>query len=229
MNNILERLRGGLIVSVQAWPGSAIDDPYVLAAMAAAAEANGAVAVRMQGVANLVAARARVRIPIVGIIKREYEGFEPYITPTPEEVREIAATGADVIAFDATGRTRPGGTTLDDLVAAIHAAGRLAMADCATADDGVCAQSAEADIVATTLCGYTSGTKGTPLPALSLVRQLAELDTYVIAEGGVASPDDVAEALAAGADAVVVGTAITNIDALVREFAARAAKGHPDA
>ncbi|MBV8637168.1 MAG: putative N-acetylmannosamine-6-phosphate 2-epimerase [Candidatus Eremiobacteraeota bacterium] len=229
MNGVLERLRGGLIVSVQAWPGSAIDDPYVLAAMAAAAEANGAVAVRMQGVANLLAARARVRIPIVGIIKREYEGFEPYITPTLAEVREIAATGAEIIAFDATGRPRPGAVTVEDLVAAIHAEGRLAMADCATEDDGVCAQFAEADIVATTLCGYTAQTKGTPLPSLTFLRRLAELDTFVIAEGGVARPDDLARAFAAGADAVVVGTAITNIDALVREFAARAAKGHPDA
>ncbi len=229
MKHVLDALRGGLIVSVQAWPGSAIDDPYVLAAMAAAAEANGAVAVRMQGVANLSAARARIRIPIVGIIKREYEGFEPYITPTLDEVREIATTGAEIIAFDATGRTRPGGTSVDDLVAAIHAEGRLAMADCATGSDGVCAQSAEADIVATTLCGYTTETKGSPLPALSLVGEFAELDTFVIAEGGVARPDDVAKAFSSGADAVVVGTAITNVDALVREFAARAAKGHPDA
>lgn len=229
MSAILESLRGGLIVSVQAWPGSAIDDPYVLAAMAAAAEANGAVAVRMQGVANLDAARARIRIPIIGIIKREYEGFEPYITPTLAEVRAIAATGADIIAFDATGRARPGGTSIGDLVAAIHSEGRLAMADCATGGDGVCAQSAEADIVATTLCGYTRETKGTPLPALALVRELADLDTFVIAEGGVARPDDVAKAFSSGADAVVVGTAITNVDALVREFAARAAKGHPGA
>lgn len=217
--NLLERLRGGLIVSVQAWPGSAIDDPYVLAAMAAAAEANGAVAVRMQGVANLIAARARVSIPLIGIIKREYEGYEPYITPTLEEVREIAATGAEIIAFDATGRARPGGISVDELVEGIHGEGRLAMADCATASDGLCAQSAQADIVATTLCGYTPETKGSSLPALSLVRQLAELETFVIAEGGVARPADAANAFSSGADAVVVGTAITNIDALVREFA----------
>lgn len=223
--NLLERLRGGLIVSVQAWPGSAIDDPAVLAAMALAAERNGAVAVRMQGVENLRAARARVSAPVIGIIKREYAGFEPYITPTPVEVAQIAQTGAEIIAFDATGRARPGGVRIDDLIEAIHAAGCLAMADCATADDGVCAQAAGADIVATTLCGYTGQTKGISLPALALVRELAELDTFVICEGGVGSPDDLARAFENGADAVVVGTAITNIDALVREFAARTAKG----
>lgn len=223
--SILERIRGGLIVSVQAWPGSAIDDPYVLAAMAAAAEANGAVAVRMQGVDNLTAARRRVGIPIVGIIKRVYEGFEPYITPTLEEVRAIAQTGAEIIAFDATARARPGDCSVDEIVDEIHRLGRLAMADCAEAGDGLCARAAEADILATTLCGYTEHTKGVSLPALPLAREFASLNTFVIVEGGIACPDEVASAFESGANAVVVGTAITNVDALVREFATRAPKG----
>ena len=111
---------------------------------------------------------------------------------------------------------------IDDLVAAIHAHGRIAMADCASAADGLCAQAAEAEIVATTLCGYTPETKGATLPALSLVHEFAELDAFVIAEGGVGRPDDLARAFASGANAVVVGTAITNVDSLVREFASRA-------
>lgn len=222
---ILERLRGGLIVSVQAWPGSAIDDPAVLAAMAAAAEANGAVAVRMQGVENLRAARARVAVPIIGLIKRAYDGFEPYITATREEVRAIAATGAEIVAFDATSRARPGALDARDIVAEIHALGCVAMADCSDASDGLHARAAGAAILATTLAGYTEQTKGTPLPALQLARAFAQLDTFVIVEGGVGRPDDVARAFESGASAVVVGTAITNIDALVREFAARAPKG----
>ncbi|MDE2483129.1 MAG: N-acetylmannosamine-6-phosphate 2-epimerase [bacterium] len=222
--SLLERLRGGLIVSVQAWPGSAIDDPRVLAAMAAAAEANGAVGVRMQGVENLRAGRARVRVPIVGLIKREYAGFEPYITPTLREVAEVVESGAEIVAFDATERARPEGTSVEALVAAIHAAGCLAMADCATAGDALCAQAAGADIVGTTLCGYTATTQGASLPALAMVRECAELETFVICEGGVHRPEQLAEAIAAGADAVVVGTAITNTDWLVREFSARTAK-----
>jgi N-acylglucosamine-6-phosphate 2-epimerase len=211
--NPLDRLRGGLIVSVQAWPGSAIDDPHVLAAMAEAAAANGAVAVRMQGERNLRAARARVDVPIVGLIKREYPGYEPYITPTLDEVRAIAATGAEIIAFDATARTRPGGCTIEAIADEIDALG-----------DALSAVRESVPIVATTLCGYTSETKGTPLPALDLVKALAELDAFAICEGGVGSPDALAAAFAAGADAVVVGTAITNIDALVREFVARVPK-----
>jgi N-acylglucosamine-6-phosphate 2-epimerase len=222
--SILNDLRGGLIVSVQAKAGSAIDDPNVLAAMALAASQNGAVAVRMQGVANLRAARARVRVPIVGIIKREYPGYEPYITPSLEEVRAVVETGAEIVAFDATDRARPSGITVPELIAAIHSAGRLAMADCATLADARSAARAGADIVATTLAGYTPGTKGTPLPALGLVGELATLGTFTICEGGVARPEQLAAALAAGADAVVVGTAITNVDFLVGEFAKAAAK-----
>lgn len=218
--SVLEDLRGGLIVSVQAWPGSAIDDPYVLAAIAAAAEANGAVGVRVAGVANLLAVRARVGIPIIGIIKRTYTGFEPYITPTLLEVSEAIASGADVVAFDATPRPRPGGATVAKLTQVIRAAGRLAMADCATEEDAVHATQAGVDIVATTLCGYTEATKGQSLPALGLLAELVRLHPFAICEGGVASPAQVAQALSTGAGAVVVGTAITNVDALVREFVA---------
>jgi N-acylglucosamine-6-phosphate 2-epimerase len=215
---VLDTLRGGLIVSVQAWPGSALDDPYVLAAMAKAAEANGAAGVRVQGVANLKAVRARVSIPMIGIIKRDYDGYEPYITPTLDEVREVLDCGAEIVAFDATGRARPGGLATETLVDAIAAGGALAMADCATAADALCAQSVGADIVATTLCGFTRETKGASLPALDLVREISELDAFVVCEGGVHVPTQVGQALDSGADAVVVGTAITNVDWLVREF-----------
>jgi N-acylglucosamine-6-phosphate 2-epimerase len=221
----LERLQGGLIVSVQAWSGSAIDEPAVLVAMAAAAQANGAVAVRMQGTANLHAARARLSLPIIGLIKRDTPGFAPYITPTIEAAREVAACGVEIVAFDATGRRRPDGSSVESIVGAIHAGDALAMADCATAGDALAAMAAGADILATTLCGYTDETRGMALPALALVRELAELDAFVICEGGVHQPSEVGEALGAGADAVVVGTAITNTDWLVREFAARTAKG----
>lgn len=221
---LLERLRGGLIVSVQAWPGSAIDHPDVLAAIAQAAAANGAVGVRMQGVANLRAARARLDVPIVGLVKRDYPGFEPYITPTLDEVRAVAEAGADVIAFDATARPRPHGCSIQAIVEEIDALGRVAMADCAAPGDAMNALAQGAAIVATTLCGYTAETKGTPLPALGLVREFAELGGFTICEGGIHAPDGVSGAFGAGADAVVVGTAITNIDWLVREFASRAPK-----
>jgi putative N-acetylmannosamine-6-phosphate epimerase len=156
----------------------------------------------------------------VGIIKRQYEGHEPYITPTLREVREVLDCGAEIVAFDATGRPHPDGIEVAQIIAAIHAGGALAMADCALPDDGVCAQAAGADILATTLCGYTKETQGQTLPALELVRALAQLGSFVICEGGIHTPRCVGEAMLAGADAVVVGTAITNTEWLVRQYAA---------
>ncbi len=220
--NLLDSLRGGLIVSVQAWPGSALNDAHVIAAMARAAQDGGAVAVRVAGVEHLRAVRAAVALPIVGLIKREYAGFEPYITPTPAEVSEIVASGAEIVAFDATARPRPGETDAAALIALIHDAGRLALADCATAGDARSALALGADIVATTLCGYTAATKGITLPALDLVAELAQMGGFAICEGGVQTPAQLRAALDAGADAVVVGTAITNVDWLVRSFAGSA-------
>ena len=104
---LLDSIRGGLIVSVQAWRGSALDDPGVIAAMAKAAQESGAVAVRVAGSEHLRAVRARVALPIIGLIKREYPGFEPYITPTLEEVGAVVAGGAEIVAFDATRRRAP--------------------------------------------------------------------------------------------------------------------------
>jgi N-acylglucosamine-6-phosphate 2-epimerase len=223
--NALDALRGGLIVSVQAWQGSAIDRPAFIAAMARAAQEGGAVAVRVQGVANLEAVRAEVEVPVVGLIKRTYPGFAPYITPTPDEVSAILACGVDIVAFDATQRARPNGCTVGRLVDAIHAAGRTALADCATMEDALVARSSGADILATTLCGYTKETAGHPLPAVDLVAALRGRigeAAFIACEGGVQRPEQLRAALDAGADAVVVGTAITNVDWLVREFAGSA-------
>lgn len=215
---LLDRLRAGLVVSVQARGGSALDDPHVLAAMAAAAQENGAAGVRIQGVRNLEAVRRRVGVPIVGIIKREYDGFEPYITPTLREVEEVLACGVEIVAFDATARLRPGGTGIAALIERIHRGGALAMADCALPGDGERAKAAGVDILATTLCGYTKETKGRALPALDVVADFARLGTFVICEGGIHHPEDAAKAVQAGADAVVVGTAITNTEWLVQQY-----------
>ncbi|MBV8725257.1 MAG: N-acetylmannosamine-6-phosphate 2-epimerase [Candidatus Eremiobacteraeota bacterium] len=223
--SVLDELRGGLIVSAQAWAGSALDDPRVIAAMARAAQDGGAVAVRVAGSEHLAAVRRRVEVPIVALIKREYPGFEPYITPTFREVTECAASGAEIVAFDATERARPDGATVEALIDAIHRAGCLAMADCATLGDAAGAVAASADVVATTLCGYTPATQDHPLPAFDVVAALHDSGAFTVCEGGIRTPAHVRSAFEAGADAVVVGTAITNVDWLVREFAGAARRG----
>jgi len=212
-----ERLAGGLVVSVQAEADSLLNTPETIALLARVAERNGARAVRIEGAARIGAVRRAVRIPIIGIVKRSYPGFAPYITATEREVAEIAAAGADIIAFDATLRPRPG-PSIAALIASIHRRGALPMADCADLADARSAARDGAAIVATTLCGYTEASKGTVLPALDLVRAMRVAETFIVCEGGVASPGDVRDAFAAGADAVVVGTAITNVDVLVGRF-----------
>lgn len=219
MTGVLRQLHRGLIVSVQAPQGSALDDPAAIAAIAAAACEAGAAGVRIQSVAHLEAVRSRLTLPIVGLVKREYAGFEPYITPTLGEVRAILATGVQVVAFDATDRVRPDGSTPRRIVEAIRRGGALAMADCATESDGRRACEAGADIIATTLCGYTNETRGAALPALELVRALATFGTFVVCEGGIAQPESGRAALDAGANAIVVGTAITGVARRTQAFA----------
>lgn len=212
------RLRG-LIVSIQPAAESVLNAPETVALLARCAVANGAAGVRIEGGARIAAVRQAVDAPIVGLVKRSYPGFGPYITATEDEVAEIAAAGADVIAFDATARPHPNGFTVAAAIAAIRSRGRLAMADCATAADLAAAAAAGADAVATTLCGYTDETRGALLPAFGLLAPARATGAFAILEGGVASPDDVRRAFASGASAVVVGTAISDLDAQVRRFA----------
>ncbi len=215
----LDSLRGRLIVSVQAEAASPLGSPETIALLARCVVQNGAAGVRIEGAERIRAVRGAVSVPIVGIVKRVHPGFGPYITSTLEEVREVAAAGADIVAFDATARARAGGATVPDLVAAIATLGLLAMADCATPAEGAAATAAGAAVVATTLAGYTPETAGRSLPALDLVAAFARAHPFAICEGGIASPADAAAAFAAGAAAIVVGTAITNVDALTRGFA----------
>jgi N-acylglucosamine-6-phosphate 2-epimerase len=218
-SDVLGSLSGGLIVSVQAYADSVLNEPAAIALLSRCAAQNGAAGVRIEGSARIAAVRAAIDLPIVGIIKREHDGFAPYITSTAEEIAEVADAGAGIVAFDATARERSGGLDVAGLVAAAHDRGLLAMADCATAADVREAVAAGADVVATTLCGFTPETRGRPLPALDLVAAVCADHPFVVCEGGIATPEAARAAFAAGASAIVVGTAITNVDALVRRFA----------
>ena len=224
----LELLRGGLIVSVQANADSVLNGPETIAILARCAIGNGAAGVRIEGVARIAAVRAAIDAPIVGIIKRVHAGFEPYITSTLQEIGEAATAGAHIVAFDATERPHADGSGIRALIDEIHRHARLAMADCSSEEDARAAADAGADIVATTLAGYTGASRGHALPALDLVHRFSRFHGFVVCEGGVAEAASVKAAFAAGASAVVVGTALTNLDVLVSRFVAatpRAAAG----
>lgn len=219
MSDVLAGLRGGLVVSCQPVGGGPMDSPGIVAAMAAAAVAGGAAAVRIEGLDNLRAARDAVRVPIIGILKRDLADSPVRITPHVEDVAAIAGTGADIIAVDGTDRQRP--AAIADLLRAIHAAGCLAMADCATASDGAACKALGFDILGTTLSGYTAETATAEAgPDFGLIRAFRALGAFTMAEGRFNSPDLAARALAAGADAVTVGTALTRLEVMTGWFAA---------
>lgn len=222
INPIIERLRGGLVVSCQAPSGSPLDDPCIISAFALVAEQNGAAGVRINTPEHIVATKARVSVPIIGLEKVVTEESDVYITPTFDVARRVSESGAEIIAVDATRRLRPNGERVEDLIRQIQAELRKpAMADISTYDEAIYAADCGAEIIATTLCGYTVESRGAKLPALDLVERLARrLDAPVICEGGVASPGQLRRAFDCGAFAVMVGTAITGVGHLAQQFAA---------
>jgi N-acylglucosamine-6-phosphate 2-epimerase len=212
---------GSIVVSCQAGADNPLHGPDMMALMARAAVAGGAVAIRANGPRDVAAIRAAVDVPILGINKLG-DPAGVFITPDVEAAAAVVLAGADAVALDGTLRPRPDGRTLADHVAEIHA--RLAvpvMADVDTLAAGVAAREAGADIVASTLSGYTGAGPVPAGPDLALLAGLvAELDCPVIAEGRYWSPEDVQAGFAAGAHAIVVGTAITNPMAITRRFVA---------
>lgn len=209
MAGLLDGLRGGLIVSCQPVPGGPMDRPEIVAAFAMAALAGGAVGLRIEGEANLRAVRRLTRAPVIGLIKRDLADSAVRITPLLDDVAALASAGADIIAFDATDRDRP--VPREALVAAIHAAGKLAMADCAFPEDGARAHALGVDVLGSTMSGYTGGPVP-DAPDLHLVKALRRTGGFVVAEGRYHLPALAARAMQAGADAVVAGSAITRTE-----------------
>lgn len=212
-------LLNGLIVSCQAPADSPLHQPDVIAAMAAAAVQRGAVGVRIDSPSHVRAVRALVSVPIIGLWKQQIPGCDVYITPRFEDAQAVIEAGADIVAIDATTRPRPAGETVAGLVAQIHQLGKAVMADIDSLESGLAAAEAGADWIGTTLYGYTAATANLSPPGWELLSNLAQqLSVPLICEGGVASPQMAQQALQLGAKAVVVGTAITGIDALVSQY-----------
>lgn len=216
----------GLIVSCQAPAGDPLRGSVFMARMAVAAEAGGAVGIRANGPSDIQAIRESVALPVLGIFKVEYPDSPVYITPTFEEARQVVEAGAAAVALDATSRPRPKGERLESLIARIHEELDVpVMADVAAYEEGVRAAQLGADAVASTLSGYVGGGPPGPAPDLELVGRLAaQLAVPVVAEGRYHAPEQAAEAIAAGAYAVVVGTAITRPHIITQAFA-KAVKG----
>ena len=223
MANRLDGLPQGLIVSVQAPQGSPMRDPEVIAAMADASIRSGALGVRLESPEHIGAVRRRCpEALIIGLWKCTYPGSSVYITPGWREIKAVWSAGADVIAIDATARHRPDQQDLAALIEKTKTELRAPlMADVDSVDNGLRAASLGCDWVGTTLFGYTEETEDQTPPGLHLLGDLRRdlpTDVRLICEGGIASPAVASAALNAGADNVVVGTAITGVDLQVTAY-----------
>lgn len=207
----LDQLREApLVASVQAPAGSPCSDPQVIRAMALASLSQGVKVLRLQGVASIQAVQRATDALIIGLVKRTYLDSEIHITPTAVEVHEVAATGAQVVALDATSRERPEQARLADLVRIAHGLGLIVMGDCDSVGSVRHAVACGCDMVGTTLSGYTSGSPHLVGPDIALVRAATQFGVPVLAEGRYDEPWQVRAALAAGAVAVVVGGALND-------------------
>ncbi len=218
---ILEQIKGGLIVSCQALSTEPLYDSYIMSKMAYAAFLGGAVGIRANTVVDILAIRERVDLPIIGIIKEEYPDSDVYITPTMKEIDALVEIGCDIIAVDATNRTRPGGISFEDFFKEVRAKypDQLFMADTSCFEEGKLALELGFDLLGTTMSGYTPYTKGTPLPDYTLMKRYnEELGATVIAEGGIWAPDQLVKSFESGAYAAVVGTAITRPMDITKRF-----------
>ncbi len=211
----------GIVVSCQGPPGTTLDDPHVMAAMAKAAEAAGAIGIRAQGEADIRAIRELTTLPIIGILKREIDG-QRWITLSIDDAMRVTDAGADFVAVDLTNRPRPDGLTsvafLQKLLGSITVP---ILADVSTREEGFAAARAGAAAVLSTLSGYTPHSRQQAGPDLELVSELVSaVEVPVIAEGRYRTAEQVRDAFRRGAYAVVVGTAITNTLEITRWFVA---------
>lgn len=218
---ILDKIKGGLIVSCQALESEPLYDSYIMSKMAWAAKLGGAVGIRANTVVDIKAIKEKVDLPLIGIIKQEYDGSDIYITPTMKEVDALVETGCEIIAIDATNRLRPNGETLEAFFTKVREKypNQLFMADTSCFDEGKKAEELGFNLIGTTMAGYTPYTKGTPLPDFNLMqRYVSELHTPVIAEGGIWVPEQLKKAIDIGVHSAVVGTAITRPRDITKHF-----------
>lgn len=231
MNQLLEKLKGGLIVSCYAGPdfNAEMGMPQTMVCVAKSCIAGGARAIRTN-IENVAAVKAAVDVPVIGL-KKVYRSGDMFagdfrITPTLKEVEELLEAGADGIAVDGTIRERYDDMTLEKFISEIKRRyNTLVVADISTLEEGVAAWKCGADMVGTTLSGYTPYSKNPiifgqlplPDPDYEIISQLRAAGVeYIVAEGRITNGEKMRRALDAGAHSVVIGTSITEPRKIVK-------------
>lgn len=224
MENKIKQLEGKLIVSCQALPHEPLHSSFIMGRMALAAKEGGAMGIRANTREDIKEIKSRVDLPVIGIVKRDYEDSRVYITPTMKEIEELMETGVEIIALDATGSPRPGGLKLDDFFYQIKEKypNQLLMADCSTVDEALRADELGFDYIGTTLVGYTEQSREDKIEAddFEIIRKIIAGSKHrVIAEGNINTPKKARRVIELGAFSVVVGSIITRPQVITKAFA----------
>ena len=224
MDTKVEQLKGKLIVSCQALPHEPLHSSFIMGRMALAAKEGGAYGIRANTKEDIQEIKSKVDLPIIGIVKRDYEGSKVYITPTMREIEELMEVKPEIIAVDATIATRPGELTVDDFFYQIKEKypNQLLMADCSTVEEALHADELGFDFIGTTMVGYTEQSKNDKIEAndFEILRKIvANAKHRVIAEGNINTPEKARRVIDLGAFSVVVGSIITRPQLITKAFA----------
>lgn len=224
MNEKVEKLKGKLIVSCQALAHEPLHSSFIMGRMALAAKEGGAYGIRANTKEDIAEIQTQVDLPIIGIVKRDYEDSKVYITPTMKEIDELMEVKPEIIAVDATQDLRPGGKTLDQFYEEIRNKypDQLLMADCSTVEEALHADKLGFDFIGTTLVGYTDQSRGMKIEEndFEIIREIvANVEHLVIAEGNINTPQKAKRVIELGAFSVVVGSIITRPQLITKSFA----------
>ncbi|MBS4930423.1 MAG: N-acetylmannosamine-6-phosphate 2-epimerase [Clostridiales bacterium] len=224
MQNYLEVLKGHLIVSCQALPHEPLHSSFIMGRMALAAKEGGAKGIRANTKEDILEIKKNIDLPVIGIVKRDYDDSNVYITPTMREIDELMEAKPEIIAVDATSDLRPNGVTIDEFYREIRLKypDQLLMADCSTVEEALHADELGFDFIGTTLVGYTEQSKGMKIEAndFEIIRTILEKSSHkVIAEGNINTPEKAKRVIELGCYSVVVGSIITRPQLITKSFA----------
>lgn len=223
MSDNLEQLKNNLIVSCQALPHEPLHSSFIMGRMARAAKEGGAVGIRANTKEDIEEIQKNVDLPIIGIVKRDYENCDVYITPTMKEIDELMEVRPEIIALDATSSLRPNGVTLDEFYKEIRKKypNQKLMADCSTVEEAIHADKLGFDFIGTTLVGYTKQSKDSKIEEndFGILREIiSQVSNKVIAEGNIDTPEKAKRVLELGSYSVVVGSIITRPQNITKRF-----------
>lgn len=221
MNKLIEQLKNGMIVSCQAEGDDPFNaDPEYMALFARAAEMGGAIGIRTQGIAKLEAIKRATPLPVIGLLKSQFEDGTVRITGSFDEVEQLIKSKSDIVAIDGTFRKREGLTGPEFIKTVKQRYGCLVLADIATYAEAKACEEAGADCVSTTLNGYTPDTmQYHDGPNYEVLKECVNgLSIPVFAEGRYNTPAEAGEAMKLGAFAVISGTAITRPRVITQWF-----------